>query len=208
MTRNPRPTESFVMLARRFHLWTAAAAAIGIIPYSHAAARTYSAQDIGGWTVAASKGGGGCFLSRDYDRPGQTTLLLGLDTDGTNRLSILNANWSIRPKERLELTFRLSRNSFPKHFAIGIASDGKQGFVTTFNSKFPAHFAASRSLDVFRGDVPVEKLSLVGSGAAVAELRKCVDAQPVESATKADPTPSSSIPIDPFAPTQKRNRKK
>lgn len=175
-----------------------------------AAAGDYTTRDVGGWTVAASRDGEGCFLTREFDRTGRTTLLLGLEIDGTNHLTVLNANWSIAPKERLELNFRLAKGSFPKHFAVGLASGGKQGFVTNFGAKFPSLFAASPSLDIFRGDVPVERLSLTGSGAAVAELRRCVAAQrgrPVGKAADEDKS-SGSIPIDPFSTGSGRKSKR
>ena len=159
--------------------------------------------------MAPSQDKKGCFLTRAYQRPGGTTLLLGLDIDGSNRLSLLNANWSIRKKDRQSLDFRLSNASFPKHLAVGMASDGKKGFVTSFGEKFPAHFAASRFLHIFRGDIPVEELDLGGSGAAVAELRRCVDlyrGKPATGARRSDP--ASDIPIDPFAPDAERKRKK
>jgi len=170
-------------------------------------ARDYGSHDVGGWTVTASKDGKGCFLTRDYDRTGETTLLLGLDIDGTNRLSILNANWSIKADDRLKLNFRLSNSSYPAHFAIGIISDGKQGFVTSFGAKFPTYFAASGTLDITRGDVPVERLSLEGAGAAVAELRHCVDDQRARPAGGGK-AQSDDIPRDPFAPVPARNSKK
>jgi hypothetical protein len=175
-----------------------------------AAAGDYTTRDVGGWTVAASRDGQGCFLTREFDRTGRTTLLLGLEVDGTNHLTVLNANWSIAPKERLELNFRLSKGSFPKHFAVGLASGGKQGFVTNFGAKFPSLFAASPSLDIFRGDVPVERLNLTGSGAAVAELRRCVAAQRGKPAGKAseEDKSSGSIPIDPFSTGSGRKAKR
>lgn len=181
-----------------------AMAVLGLAYPAHAG-RDYAARDVGGWTVAASKDGKGCFLTRDYDRPGDTTLLLGLDRDGTNHLTVLNANWSIKPKDRLKLTFRLSGGAYAGHFAVGMASDGKQGFVTSFEAKFPTYFATSASLDITRGAVPVERLSLTGSGAAVAELRRCVEssrARPAAGPT--DQLRADDIPKDPFAPARKR----
>jgi len=175
------------------------------------AAREYRAQDVGGWTVSASQDQQGCFVTRMYQGPGGTTLLLGLDTDGSNRLSVLNANWSIREKERLRLNFRLSKSSFPKHLAIGIASDGKRGFVTSFGETFPASFAASRFLHISRGDVPVEQLDLEGSGMAVAELRKCVDlyrGRPAAKARANGRAADSRIPLDPFAPNAARKARR
>lgn len=161
----------------------------------------YPARQVGDWTVAASKDQQGCFLTREYDRPGKTTLLLGLDRDGTNHLSVLNANWSIRPKDQLSLTFRLSSGGYDKHDAVGMAADGKQGFVTSFETKFPAYFAASKVLHIFRGDTPVEELSLDGSGVAVAELRTCVGFRGgTESAAPGARGRTGKIPRDPFGP--------
>jgi hypothetical protein len=174
-----------------------------------ALARDYASRDVGGWTVAASKDGKGCFLTREYERAGATTLLLGLDIDGTNHLTVLNANWSIKPKDRLELTFRLSKGGYAKHFAVGMASEGKQGFVTSFEARFPTYFAASRTLHIFRGDVPVERLDLDGSGAAIAELRQCLDvlrARPAAANGKVEQP--DGIPTDPFAPGAKHNSSK
>lgn len=174
--------------------------AVGLLAGVPAVAGDYATREVGAWTVAASRDGKGCFLTREYDRAGRTTLLLGLEVDGTNHLTVLNANWSIKPKDRLELTFRLAKASFPKHFAVGMASGGKQGFVTDFGAKFPADFAASSTLQIFRGNVPVERLSLDGSGAAVAELRRCVEGQRGKPAGGArEKEPSNGIPIDPFS---------
>ncbi|WP_304561802.1 hypothetical protein [Sphingomonas immobilis] len=167
-----------------------------------AAAQRYPAREVGDWTVAASADGNGCFLSRTYQRPGGTTLLFGIDTDGTNHLTLLNANWSIASRDRLKLDFRLSRGGYAKHFAIGIVSDGKQGFVTNFEAKFPVYFAASTFLRVDRGDIPVERLNLDGSGAAMAELRRCLAMrQPGPTAGKVR---EEGIPRDPFSPDAKR----
>lgn len=165
-----------------------------------AIARDDAPRAIGGWTVAPSKDGQGCFLTKVYDRPGDTTLLLGLDRDGTNHLTVLNSNWSIEPKQRLKLDFRLSKGGYTKHFAVGLASDGKRGFVTSFEPKFPAYFASSHMLAIARGDVPVERLPLDGSGEAVASLRQCVaklaDRTRVSSGEKSG---ADDIPRDPFA---------
>ncbi len=182
---------------------------IGASAHARAAAQEYPAREVGDWTVAASSDDTGCFLTRTYDRPGETTLILGLDGDGTNHLSVLNANWSIKPRDQLSLDFRFSKGGYAKHGAIGMAADGKRGFVTTFEAKFPAYFAASTLMAIFRGDVPVERLDLDQSGAAVAALRDCVVARstrrPAEPAAKAR---GSQIPTDPFASDPPRKRKR
>lgn len=174
-----------------------------------AAAQDYRTRDVGDWTIAVSGDGGGCFVTRQYDGVGGTRLLLGLDTDGSNRLSVLNDNWSIAPGERLKLNFRLSGGKYAGHAVIGIESDGKRGFVTSFEAKFPSYFAASKGLDISRGTVPVEQLSLAGSGAAMAELRKCVQTrQAGDGDRKSARKPGAAIPRDPFAPAASRRSKR
>lgn len=187
--------------------WLVGGCAAGLLGGT-AAAQPYASREVGGWTVAASRDGSGCFLTRAFERPGGTTVLLGLDRGGANRLSVLNANWSIKPRERWELTFRLSNGGYGKHVAVGIRSGGQQGFVTSFEPKFPAYFASSKILHIWRGSVPVEKLDLTGSGAAVAELRTCVKAQRGRPAAAGGKPESDDIPLDPFAPKAAKTRKK
>ena len=164
-------------------------------------------RKMGDWTLAVSEDGDGCFLTRIYHRPGDTTLLLGLDRDGSNHLTVLNANWSIKPKERLALDFTLTGGSYRKHFAVGLASDDQQGFVTSFEKPFPTYLARSQTLNIARGDVPVERLSLAGSGAAIAALRDCVTARkaPLAKTTRSGDA-ADGIPRDPFAKAASRKR--
>ncbi len=172
----------------------------GVAAMTPLSAAPYQAKRVGDWAVAASADESGCFLSRDYDEPEGTTLLLGLDIAGTNHLSVLNPDWSIKPKAQVVLDFRLSKGAYPQHAAIGIAAMGKRGFVTDFEPGFPAHFAASAFLHVRRGAVPVAELSLAGSGAAVAELRACVAAQRrLAAAGPRQQTDAPRVPKDPFA---------
>jgi len=171
-----------------------------------ASARDHASRTVRGWTVAVSKDGEGCFLTRDFDRG--TTLLLGLDRDGTNRLSLLNPKWSIKPRDKLTLNFRLSNSSYPAHFAVGMASEEKQGFVTSFGAKFPSYFATSKTLFISRGDIPVERLGLDGAEAAVTALRRCVDDQRSKPAAPADgEAQPDEIPSDPFASAPVREPK-
>jgi hypothetical protein len=181
----------------------------GLFTSLPAVAGAQSARTVGDWTLTPSADQSGCFLSRQYDGVGATTLLLGLDRDGTNRLTVLNDNWSIEPQERLKLDFRLTNGGYVGQVAIGLASDGKRGFVTTFDAKFPAYFATSAALQIARGKVPVEQLSLAGSGAAVAQLRKCVASLRLGAGSEAAaPKPSRRIPKDPFSPDQTRRDKR
>jgi hypothetical protein len=187
--------------------WLAVPVLLVSLASGPALAQEYPSRAVGGWTVAASKDAQGCFLTRTFAGPGNTTLLLGIDVDKANHLSVLNDNWSIKPKEKWKLTFRMSKGGYPNHAVVGMASGGQNGFVTSFDDKFPGHFAASTALHIYRGDVPVEQLSLSGSGAAVAELRRCVALHATKSTGAGTKGPSGRIPRDPFAPNVGRKRK-
>lgn len=176
---------------------------------AQAAGADYATRDVGPWVVSASSDKQGCFLTRIYRSPRATTVQFGLDVDGSNRLTILNANWSVQEKQQLRLDFRLSKAAFPRHLAVGIAAEGKKGFVTSFGASFPRIFAASEYLRINRGGVPVEDLGLNGSGAAVAELRQCVDRhRDMRASADAVDKDASGIPIDPFSVKTKGESKK
>lgn len=170
-----------------------------------APAQGYTTRDIGEWKITAARDGDGCFMTRIYPREGDTTLLFGLSADGSNRLTVLNANWSIKPQDRLTLDYRLSNRRLPKQAAIGLASGGKQGFVAAFDAKFPGQFAAATSLAIFRGNTPVERLTLEGTGAAIAELKRCVAASKAGPAAR--PATDDTIPLDPFAESKPKRKK-
>lgn len=180
-----------------------------VVAGAEASAQSYAPQTLGDWTVAASKDGQGCFLTRSYPVDGNTSVLLGMDRDGSNHLSVLNDHWSIKQQQQVKLNFRLTRGGYPNHAAVGLAADGKRGFVSAFEAKFPDHFATSKALHIDRGGVKVAQLDLTGSGAAVAELRRCVAAQtgPAPRAASSGEG-SSDIPRDPFAPEAKPKRRK
>lgn len=173
-------------------------------------AERYAVRRQGAWTLAPSSDGSGCFMTRTYPGNGGTTLLFGLDAEGRNHLSVLNEKWSIRPKDRLTLDFRLSNGRYAKQAAVGMVSGGQPGFVTSFPIRFTSDFAASRFLYVDRGDVPVARLMLDGSAQAIAELKRCIAAvstEPVARALTFDD--GGPVPEDPFSrdrntPSQKR----
>lgn len=181
----------------------------GLSLNAQASAQAYVVRSQGGWTIAPSSDAPGCFLTREYGGAGGTTLLFGVDVDGKNHLSMLNDNWSIRPKDRLALNFRLSGRGYPKQIAVGMASNGKRGFVTSFAPEFELELASSKFLYVDRGDVPVARIMLDGSGPALAELKRCIAAVSAELAAEASARSGAArVPKDPFAADiDKRSRK-
>ncbi len=160
----------------------------------------YAVRSLGDWTLAPSSDAPGCFMTRDYAGAGGTTLLFGLDADGQNHLSVLNDNWSIKPKERLTLDFRLSNGRYLKQTAIGMTSDRKRGFVTRLPTKFTADLATSKFLNIDRGDIPVARLTLDGSAPAITELKRCIAAVSAPpSAATAGGNDDQTVPKDPFS---------
>ncbi|MGP7796996.1 hypothetical protein [Sphingomonas sp. CLY1604] len=167
---------------------------------AQASAQSYTVRSQGAWTLAPSSDAPGCFMTRDYGGDGGTTLLFGLDADGRNHLSVLNDNWSIKPRERLTLDFRLSNRRYVRQSAIGMASDGKRGFVTQFAPRFTTDLATSKFLNIDRGDVPVARLMLDGSAPAIAELKRCIAAVSARPVTGAAPgSGAAPVPKDPFS---------
>ena len=187
-------------LARSRGLFRVTLSAAIAICATAAAAGDYPTRAVGPWVVSASSDQLGCFLTRTYAGNRDTTLQFGIDRDGSNRLTLLNTDWSITRKQRLALNFRLSNAAFPRHAAVGIAADGKKGFVTSFGADFPTHFAASRYLRVDLDGTPVADLDLNGSGAAVAELRRCVGrSRDPLGRRDGEGRTTTRVPVDPFA---------
>ena len=182
--------------------------AASLVASTAAMAADFPARPIGDWVVSQSSDSKGCFLSRTYPAPRRTTLQLGLDTDGGNRLTMLNTRWSIRPRDRLTLDFRLSSSAFPSHAAIGIASQGAKGFVTSFGRTFPAALASSRILLVERDGIRVEKVDLDGRRAASADLHRCVDQLRRTSGAPRPMRDGDRIPADPFAASVGRDSRR
>lgn len=169
-----------------------------------AAAQERAPQRVGDWTVMVSKDGSGCFLNRAYGGPGHMLLLVGLDADGGDRVTVLNDNWSIAAGDKLRLDFRVADQRYADHFAVGFVAGPQRGFVTQFDPAFLDALAAGASLDIDRGKVPVARLSLDGSADALTALRACVaDARAPAAATAAD----DGVPLDPFAQPGRHKRK-
>ncbi|MEG8038392.1 hypothetical protein QP166_03185 [Sphingomonas sp. LR60] len=105
-------------------------------------AADYATRDVGAWIVAASSDQKGCFITRTYPAPRGTILQFGLDMDGSNRLTLLNPNWSVRAREQLRLDFQLSNSAFPRHLAIGIAPQESGASLPT--SARPSRAASPR----------------------------------------------------------------
>lgn len=166
-----------------------------------ATAGTAQARDwpsAGGWDI--SELSEGCGMSMEYEGEGGTTLFLLLDADRDVFLAVTNSNWSAQEGEAYDLSYNLNGTSYGGGKSIGTKLAYRPGFLTKMEPDFLTHFAAGRSLHIYRGDVRVDQLSLSGSAAGMGVLRRCVasvkarlDAEAREKARFAH------IPKDPFA---------
>jgi len=155
--------------------------------FSTSALADYQSQKVAGWDIFAADNNQ-CFMVGEFEGAGGSVILLGISQDGENYLGVLNSKWSITKGEELQLDYFLTRGVYSDHASIGIESDGKRGFATKFETKFPQYFAQSESLVIIRNGVVVDRLSLKGSALAMVEVLRCLR----ESNNK-------GIPVDPFA---------
>src|SRR5215217_7650910 len=95
----------------------------------------------GGWDVI--QGDDHCAIHLEYEGPGDTELNVMLQLDGTVLLAMYNSNWTIKEDEKVELEYRLNGGSYGGGKAVGLASSGKRGFVTSFDQNFLNDFVQS-----------------------------------------------------------------
>lgn len=138
-------------------------------------------------------------MSMEYEGEGETTLILLLSADGDVFLALTNSNWSTKEGESYELSYILNGTVYGGGKSIGTRLSYRPGFMTAMEPDFLTHFAAGRSLHIYRGETRVDQLSLSGSAAGIGVLRRCVasvkarlDAEAREKARFAH------IPKDPF----------
>lgn len=164
-----------------------------------AVAADYRTREVGGWEVGEGSDDS-CYIAMEYEGEGETTVVLSLDLDNQPYLLVSNYNWSIKDKDEFKLNYELSNGAYTDHPAIGSKSGIRGGFITIFEDRFPEYFAQSTYLHITRDGAFVDKLSLKGTGVAVAELRKCLAIVKTRAEAEArEKARFSDIPKDPFA---------
>lgn len=164
---------------------------------SSAVARDW--PDAGGFEI--HEGEQFCYLYSLYKGPGESALSLAVNRQGAVMVMVLNDDWSAKPDvEYKDLEFLLDGISYDGGVATGIENGGKHGFMQPMNKDFLPHFVQSSYLNVYKSGQIVDRLSLVGSGAAVAAVKRCVvyvDA--VRSAEEREKKRYEDLPKDPFS---------
>lgn len=158
------------------------------------------AQTVAGWETFESDGEM-CGVGSDYEGDGETRLIVTINLEDRVALLASNYNWSAKEGEKYEgIEYILNGSSFGGGVAVGIETDLRKGFVTTFPVTFLNDFAAGTSLHIYKGDKAIDRLNLKGSGAAVAHLRRCIARlKAVRAAENREKAKFADIPKDPFA---------
>lgn len=168
---------------------------------------------------------GGCFMSMEYEGPGDTKLSLIRTGDHPDTIGVFltNYNWSASSKGEYKGFFYIfDDGSFYDRDVTGSDEDGRHGFMGLFPAQnFLNKFAQSRSLNVYRtksGETAddfksydelnaVDKLRLEGSAAAKAAFDRCwTDTLAQQRAIKREQDRWKDIPKDPFGEAPKREQ--
>lgn len=139
-------------------------------------------------------------MTDTYQGHGSTQLTLLLRPDGTSVLGVSNYNWSTVERQSYELSYIVNGREFSGGQSIGYRDGLRKGFVTGMPAAFLDHFAAGSGLRIYNGETLVDDLSLDGTAAAVATLRRCVAVVRAElAAAERERQRLQHIPRDPFA---------
>jgi TonB family protein len=174
-----------------------AAVAIALTPQAAHAAEVIGAH--GDWQVFRDSKS--CGMTRDYDSPGETQMTVIKYTSDNVRIMITNAGWSAKRGELYDISYRLNRAAYGGAKAVGTAGPDRGGFVSTFVAAFADDFAKGSALQVLLAGKEIERLSLNGSGAAMALVDQCLESlREASSAVDRERGKRAQLPKDPFAP--------
>lgn len=131
------------------------------------------AQQHDGWTVEIRNDL--CFASIVYDGPGDTMLALGMKKPDAVALSIVDKRWSAKPGASYPVEIEIDGKAYGPVSFEGFSTETYSGFkaVAPTSQLLPV-VVSGRELRLRSGSTTTDKLSLKGSGWAVAQLRKCV----------------------------------
>lgn len=157
----------------------------------------------GGWDITEVDAET-CVMAMEFDGEGSTLLGLLLKVDGRVSLVVSNHNWSSKRGEAYHLVYVLKGTTYSGGKSVGTQVGIRNGFATVFEPDFAQAFAASTFLTIRSKDgVLIDDLSLAGSAAGLAQVRRCVAHLKAAAATEArEKARFAHIPKDPFASVQ------
>ena len=128
--------------------------------------------NVAGWLVAER--GEGCAMGSEFAGPGNTYLLVHKRVDGEIYLSITNNAWSARDGKPYNVSYQLNGKEYSDGMTRGYRSGAARGFFSIMGAGFEQDFASAKDLSVFLDGEFIRKLSLAGTGTAIAAVNRCV----------------------------------
>jgi hypothetical protein len=162
---------------------------------SAAAAQAYPA-DVAGWLVVRRPEG--CAMGTQFAGPGNTYLVVHKRVGGDVYLSITNDRWSAREDEPYKVSYQVNGREYSDGTTVGYRSGSARGFWSSMGAGFERDLAAGTDLSVFLDGEFIRKLSLRGTGAALAAVDRCV-AGLRSQAPAGRREKGAEVPKDPFA---------
>jgi TonB family protein len=161
--------------------------------------------DAGGWTVFENEDS--CTTTSEFEGKGDTELAVTLYLNGDVMAYMTNTGWSAKSGEAYDLTWLLNGSEYTgKNVGLGKDYDSRKGFGAKFVGAFADDFAKASNLRVYRGDVLVDQLSLSGSAAAVAMVRRCLGhVRAITDAALREKQRLAHIADDPFSGTPSKD---
>jgi hypothetical protein len=173
-----------------------AAAAIAITSQAVPAAEIIGTRS--GWEVFRDSKS--CGMTRDYDVPGATQMTVIKYPGGDIRIMITNTEWSAKRDKLYDISYQVNGTAYGGAKAVGTADRARKGFVSTFVAGFAEDFTKGSTLRVLLSGEEIERLSLGGSGAAMALVDQClVRVRASLSAAEREKEERAELPKDPFA---------
>jgi len=189
---------------------------IFIIIGVHSPASSKDWPSIKGWEVAEIDEKS-CVISKTFEGKGSSSLSLIKYLDKKSLFVFDNENWSIEKGRSYAITFEINKLAFtPDKFAIGYVDGINRGIIIELNESIFDAFKKGSSINIVlwpgitandkypdndhEDPVLIDSLSLLGSGAAVSQLDRCLaHVQNVADAASREKQKYDHLPDDPFA---------
>lgn len=116
-----------------------------------------------------------CGMERRFGGAGNTTMSITWHVDHGALLHVSNFEWPIRKGDKFEVIARIDGWALDRR-ATAYENDGRKGFGTFLRQEHVNAIAAGAEIGFHRADTGalIDSLSLDGSGAAVALMRRCL----------------------------------
>jgi periplasmic protein TonB len=171
--------------------------AVCIMPMRAGAAEVLGTR--GGWDIYRNDDS--CGMHMEFGGPGATQVTLIEYAAGNIAILVTNQQWTAKQGQEYDVEYSLNGTTYGGAKAIGTADYARSGFVSKFGVEFAEDFAKGSSLHIYLGQQQIDRLSLAGTGVAVAAVHQCLAG--VRASQRADAREKArwaDLPKNPFAP--------